>query len=70
MAYSFMVDWSKEDKIVDDFLEEYHPSCTEALDAFMKLLTNIYFPENIRGCLERGIDSIDYLPNREQKDDE
>ena len=69
-VFSYSADWSKENKIEDGFVEEYHPSCQESLEAIMKLLTNIYSPENIIGCLERGIDSIDYLPNKEQKEDE
>lgn len=63
-VFAFSVDWSKQNKVVDGYLEEYHPSCQESLEAMMKLLTNIYSPENIAGCLAKGIDSIDYLPNK------
>ena len=71
-SFSYQVDWSKENKIVDDFLQEYHPSCIEALDAFMKLLTNIYAPEVIAKCIAKGLDVMEYAPKTDEgeQDDE
>ena len=69
-VFTYMVDWGKENKVVDGFLEEYHPSCQEALEAMMQLLTNIYPPEEIGDCLAKGVGSIDYIPCREQDEEE
>ena len=59
-SYTYSVDWSKENKIIEGFEEEYFPSCREAVEAFMKLLANIYPPVIISDTLNGELDAKDY----------
>lgn len=68
--YSFMVDWSKENKVVDGFEEEYFPSCKESIEALMRLLTNLYPPEKIAECIADGLDIMDYSRERDEDEEE
>ena len=43
--FTYMVDWSVENKIEDGWLEEYHASTKEMLDAIIHLLGCVY-PED------------------------
>ena len=43
--FAYEVDWSKENKIDGGWLDEYHPSVEEMLDAVIHLITIVY-PED------------------------
>ena len=43
--FTYMVDWSVQDKIEGGWLEEYHASTEEMLDAVIHLLECVY-PED------------------------
>ena len=67
-SFTFSVDFDKQTKVEDGFEEEYFPSCQESIDAFMRLLTNIYPPAKIADTLADGIDAMDYsLKGREAR---
>ena len=58
---SYLVDWSREDRIVDGgIIEHYYPSVEEAIETFFRLLENIYSREKIADCLATGLDAMDY----------
>ena len=59
-SFTYMVDWGKQNKIVDGFEEEYFPSCKESIEALMRLLTNIYPPVIIADTLNMDLDAKDY----------
>ena len=50
--FTYSVDWSVQDKIEDGWLEEYHASTDEMLDAVIHLLECVYPEEEIRKELE------------------
>ena len=39
-SFTYMVDWSKQDKVTDGFEEKYFPTCEESIEALMRLLQN------------------------------
>ena len=51
--FSYAVDWSKEDKIDGGWLDEYHASVDEVLDAVIHLLGCVYPEEKIDEELKR-----------------
>jgi hypothetical protein len=59
-SFTFMVDWSKKNKVSDGFEEEYFPSCGESIEALMRLLQNVYPAETIADTLAKGLDAMDY----------
>ena len=54
-CFSYQVDWSRKDKIEDDFVEHYKPSVEESIEAFLRLLENIHSREKIAAYIEEGI---------------
>ena len=58
--FTYMVDWSKKDKLEDGILTEYYPSAAESIDSFLMLLHNIYSPNVISDALADGLDALDY----------
>ena len=44
-CFSYQVDWSKQDKIEDGFLEEYRPDIEDVFESFLHLLENIFSEE-------------------------
>ena len=53
--FSYEVDWSKEDKIEDGWLNEYCPPVNEALDAVVHLLECIFPEEKIEQELRKRV---------------
>lgn len=60
LCCSYSIDWDRENRIVDDFLERYYPPVDEVIEGFCHLLENIYSREKIADCLAAGIDALDY----------
>ena len=54
-CFSYQVDWSRQDKVEDGFVEHYHPSVEESIEAFLRLLENIHPRKKIAECIESGI---------------
>ena len=59
-SFTYMVDWSKQDKVTDGFEEKYFPTCEESIEALMRLLQNVYPAETIADTLAKGLDAMDY----------
>ena len=51
--FSYSVDWSVENKIDGGWLDEYHASTDEMLDAVIHLLECVYPPDEIDEELRR-----------------
>ena len=54
-CFSYQVDWSRKDKIEDDFVEHYKPSVEESIEAFLRLLENIHSRDEISAYIEEDI---------------
>ena len=59
-SFAYMVDWSRQDKVMDGFEEKYFPTCEESIEALMRLLQNVYPAETIADTLAKGLDAMDY----------
>lgn len=59
--FTYMVDWSTEDKVKDGWLEEYNPSTEELFDAVIQLLECIHSGEDIEKEMRKylGLDEED-----------
>lgn len=53
--FIYQVDWATKNKIEDDFLEEYRPNLEESIEAFLRLLENIFPQEKIVSYIKNGI---------------
>lgn len=53
--FSYAVDWSKEDKIENGWLNEYCPSVEEALDAVVHLLGCVFPEEKIEQEMRKRV---------------
>ena len=58
--FSFSVDWSKLNTIEGGWENEYFPSAKESIEAFMRLLENVYPQKAISDALAEGLDAMDY----------
>lgn len=58
--FTYCYDSSVNDKVVDGFLEEYHPPVEDAIDAALTLLWNVYDRGQIARALKNGIPAMDY----------
>ena len=55
-CFSYQVDWSRQDKVEDDFVEHYKPSVEESIEAFLRLLENVHPKEKIAAYITEGVD--------------
>lgn len=62
---SYICDFSKKDRVVDGWLEEYHPKVDEAVDITMELLSCVYDREDIAKYLHQHIPAMDYWEESE-----
>ncbi len=53
--FSYSVDWSKEDKIDGGWLDEYHPSVEEMLDAVIHLTKIVYPADKVEEELRKQV---------------
>ena len=58
--YLFMVDFDKLNTVDGGFIDEYHPTCKEAIESTLRLLENIYSAEEVADTLSEGLDTMDY----------
>ncbi len=53
--FIYQVDWAMKNKVEDDSLEEYRPGLEESIEAFLRLLENIFPKEKIAAYIKKGI---------------
>ena len=58
--FSFVVDWSKLNRIERGWESVYFPSAKESIEAFMRLLENVYPQKAISDALAEGLDAMEY----------
>ena len=58
--FSFSADWSKLNTIEGGWENEYYPSAKESIEAFLRLLENVYPQKVISDALAEGLDAMDY----------
>ena len=56
------VDWGKTEE--DGFVEDYRPDLEESIEAFLRLLENIYPQEKIAAYIKKGIEYSAMSPER------
>lgn len=54
-CFSYQVDWSKKDLIMNGEVEEYRPDLEECVESFLCLLESIYPQKRIAAYMARGI---------------
>lgn len=57
--FFYFVDYSHLNTIDGGFLHEHHPSPKDAIEDFLRLLENIYSPEQIADVLAEGVDAME-----------
>ena len=59
--FVYEVDWTRKDTIDGGMVETYFPDAAEAIEAFIKLLTNVYSKEAIGKAFEGPLDAKLYM---------
>ena len=54
-CFSYQVDWSKKDTIMNGEIEEYRPDLEECVESFLCLLESIYPQGRISAYIAKGV---------------